>query len=100
MTHDARLRITTATGESRAEVALEEDTTLREAAYIAKVPVYDRCGGVGSCGNCVIRVLDGAEHINAKTPIEAATFYLQDGERLSCQCRVITPGATVTICVP
>ncbi len=67
---------------------IDETTTLREAAHIAGIDIGDRCGGMGACCNCVITVLDGAENINEKNNLEAAVFYLDAKDRLSCQCRI------------
>jgi ferredoxin len=75
-------------------VDIDETTTLREAAHLADVNVHDRCGGMGACCNCVVSILAGDEHLNPKTLIEEAVFYLAEGDRLSCQCR---PTGDVTL---
>ncbi|MEB3245584.1 MAG: 2Fe-2S iron-sulfur cluster-binding protein [Vampirovibrionales bacterium] len=67
-------------------LAVDAKTTLREAAHLAGVDVHDRCGGLGACCNCVVTVIAGAEHLSAKTELEAAVFYLDPDDRLSCQC--------------
>jgi 2Fe-2S ferredoxin len=67
---------------------IDDTSTLREAAHVVGVNVHDRCGGLGSCCNCVVSVLSGMEHINAKTLVEDAVFALASNERLSCQCRI------------
>lgn len=69
-------------------IAIEPDMTLREAAHLAGVEVYDRCGGTGSCCNCVVTIVEGAEHCNAKTFVEEAVTYLEPADRLSCQCTI------------
>jgi 2Fe-2S ferredoxin len=68
---------------------IDEDSTLREAARILDVNVRDRCGGIGACCNCVVTVVEGAEHINPLTVIEEAMFFLAEHERLSCQCKIV-----------
>jgi ferredoxin len=72
---------------------IDNETTLREAAHLFGVDVHDRCGGMGACCNCVIRVVDGMLHLSPKTPIEAAAFHLKADERLSCQCKVLNEGS-------
>ena len=71
------------------ELDIDENTTLRDAAHQLGVDVQDQCGGQGACCNCIIRIDSGAENINPKTHLEAPVFYLEDGERLSCQCRIV-----------
>ncbi|MEB3206464.1 MAG: 2Fe-2S iron-sulfur cluster-binding protein [Vampirovibrionales bacterium] len=60
--------------------------TLREAAHQLGLDVHDRCGGLGACCNCVVTVIKGAQHLSEKTAIEEAVFYMDPGDRLSCQC--------------
>ena len=72
-----------------AEVAVDADCTLREAAHLAGVNVHDRCGGAGSCCNCVVTVAEGAERLTPRTIVEEAAFFLAEGERLSCQCKAL-----------
>ncbi|MCA9789603.1 MAG: 2Fe-2S iron-sulfur cluster binding domain-containing protein [Cyanobacteria bacterium HKST-UBA06] len=69
-------------------IDIDGETTLREAAHRAGVDVHDRCGGNGSCCNCVVTVLEGAPNICEKTIVEEAVFYMDKDDRLSCQCRI------------
>lgn len=69
-------------------IEIDSDTTLREAAHLVEVSVHDRCGGMGACCNCVVTVVEGVANICPKTVIEEAVFYLSEGDRLSCQCRI------------
>ncbi len=71
------------------ELEIDGETTLREAAHELGIIVHDRCGGNGACCNCVITVLEGMENICPKSPVEEAVFYLDKGDRLSCQCRLL-----------
>lgn len=69
-------------------IEIDEKTTLREAAHLAGVPVHDRCGGMGACCNCTVTIVSGENLVSAKTDVEAAVFYLGEGDRLSCQCTI------------
>lgn len=69
-------------------IEIDSETTLREAAHLVEVNVHDRCGGMGACCNCVVTVVEGMANICPKTVIEEAVFYLAEGDRLSCQCRI------------
>ncbi|MFK7873527.1 MAG: 2Fe-2S iron-sulfur cluster-binding protein [Oligoflexales bacterium] len=45
----------------------------------------------GACGACMIKVLDGAEHISPMEDDEKdflETMAAEENERLACQCRV------------
>ncbi len=67
---------------------IDQETTLREAAHLVEVNVHDRCGGMGACCNCVVTIVEGAANICPKTIVEQAVFYLDENDRLSCQCRI------------
>lgn len=69
-------------------IEIDGETTLREAAHMVEVSVHDRCGGMGACCNCVITILEGAANICKKSVIEEAVFYLDEHDRLSCQCKI------------
>ncbi len=68
---------------------IEDSISLRDAAHTLEIDVQDRCGGQGACCNCIIVVLEGMEHINPKTHLETPVFYLEENERLSCQCKIL-----------
>ncbi len=70
------------------EIEIDGETTLREAAHLLGVNVHDRCGGNGACCNCVVTVLSGMNNICEKSIVEDAVFYLDQNDRLSCQCRI------------
>jgi uncharacterized 2Fe-2S/4Fe-4S cluster protein (DUF4445 family) len=70
------------------EIEVDETTTLREAAHLVGVNVRDRCGGNGACCNCVVTVVSGMENICEKGIVEEAVFYLDQADRLSCQCTI------------
>lgn len=70
------------------EIEIDAETTLREAAHLLGVSVYDRCGGLGACCNCVVTIVEGMDRITPKNDVEAAVFYLDAQDRLSCQCRL------------
>ena len=41
------------------KVSVPPGTTLLEAARLAHVPIDAPCGGNGTCGKCMVRILDG-----------------------------------------
>lgn len=69
-------------------ITINSETTLRDAAYKAGVPLGDSCGGMGACCGCVVTVIKGKENLTPKTTVEAAVFYLAENDRLSCQCKI------------
>jgi uncharacterized 2Fe-2S/4Fe-4S cluster protein (DUF4445 family) len=81
--------------------AVEEGTTLREAARLLGLGIESICGGQGLCGKCVVRVVErpNAEHGVTSSPAHvspasaeerryAGRGKLREGERLSCQACV------------
>jgi uncharacterized 2Fe-2S/4Fe-4S cluster protein (DUF4445 family) len=56
------------------KVSVSPGTTLLEAAQMAQVPIDAPCGGNGTCGKCMVRILDGENPgiVQAcRTPIHA-----------------------------
>jgi 2Fe-2S ferredoxin len=64
------------------------DENLRDAAIRAGVHIPSTCGGVASCGLCKVKVVEGADRLNALTPDEVGklgnVFFITK-ERLACQ---------------
>lgn len=93
----SNLRIRTRRGD---EVIPDGPGTLLARLVSAGVPVASSCSGRGSCGKCVVEVLEGAP---ALTPMEVHEALVLERNhapptaRLSCCCRVDPPGAEVTV---
>lgn len=59
-------------------------------------PIIDACRelgiviacGVGTCGACKIKVLEGMENLNELTQEEKDFGLLEKNERLSCMCKI------------
>jgi ferredoxin len=68
------------------------DETLLAAALRSGVPLASSCGGRAVCGDCIVRVLAGAEHVSAPDADELAwrrrTGKGSDALRLACCVRV------------
>lgn len=74
--------------------------TLMGRCLAVGLPVGSACSGRGACARCVVTVLAGAECLSPVQAQEARTLERQGaeaGQRLSCQCRVVDPAATVLI---
>ena len=55
------------------------------------------CRGNGLCGTCVMEVVEGLDHLSAKTRRELVKLNGQPANRrLSCQCRVMGDIVCVT----
>ena len=74
--------------QKRLEVSPEE--SLLEALGRHDLYVKSSCGGVASCGDCVIKVVNGADNLSSpgfeETGLLGNVFHLT-GERLSCQAK-------------
>jgi ferredoxin len=78
--------------------AAREDETVLDAARRAGAPLGNSCGAVGVCARCVIRIVDGADHLGPKTTIETRVTRernCRDDERLACQA-IVLGDCTVT----
>ncbi len=83
----------------RGALALEGNGTLMAICRRAEIPVGSSCSGQGSCGRCLVVVLEGQEALSAPDEHELrvlARIGAQPNQRLSCQCRLVQP-ATVRI---
>jgi uncharacterized 2Fe-2S/4Fe-4S cluster protein (DUF4445 family) len=71
-------------------VTCEGGTSLLEAAQTAGVLLSAVCGGNGTCGRCVVNVLEG--EVSALTVAERETLGGERGSsaRLACQTKVLT----------
>ncbi len=78
--------------------ACESGSTILEAAIAAGIDLNHYCGGMASCGSCLVTVVSGK--VSELDDMEEATLDVvleDDRDRLGCQCRVLGP---VTIIVP
>lgn len=62
------------------------------------VEIASECGGLGTCGRCVVRVEKGADALNETTNPERE-HDLGPGYRLACQARVVNTDANVTVLI-
>lgn len=73
------------------EVEIDEFTSILERMRQQKVYIKSSCGGNGSCGDCVMRVMNGGENLSEVTFNEKrllGNVYHITKERLCCQTRV------------
>ena len=79
-------------------ISVPDNANLREACLREGVRLYfglariTNCGGRARCGTCRVRVLDGADHLSAPTPIELPHLRPDEPDaRLACQANVRGP---------
>ncbi len=78
-------------GDAPVVVDVVEGATLFEAGAKIAAGIDTACVGKGTCGLCRVRVLAGAEHLNAFTDEERkhlGNVYHLTKVRLSCRSRV------------
>ncbi len=74
--------------------------TLLARCTSAGIPLASSCSGRGACGRCIVQVVEGAAALSPVSRHEAEVLARNEArsdERLSCQCRVGDPGATVKV---
>ncbi len=79
-------------------IQIPENKSLLEAAQLAGVDITSICGGIGICGSCKVRLMQG--ELSSATIDEQETFTedeLHNGYRLACQAY---PQSDVIIDVP
>jgi 2Fe-2S ferredoxin len=76
------------------KLQVSEDKSLLEALREAGIYIKSSCGGVASCSDCLIKITEGVDNINApsfeETKLIGNVFHITK-ERLSCQTRVTGP---------
>jgi ferredoxin len=81
------------------ELRPEPDECVLDAAWRADVPLASSCGGQGVCGDCVVRIVDGAENLCPPDEVER-TWLARNGDppqtRLSCRLKVTGPAVIAT----
>jgi ferredoxin len=81
-------------------VAPRPDETLLAAALRSEVPLASSCAGRAVCGDCVVRIVGGAEHVSPPDADELAwrarTGKGSDALRLACCLRVRGPVEVAT----
>ena len=83
-------------------VPIESAKTILEIALKARIELSHSCGGMGSCGTCRIRVVEGLSRLEPKNEVEAeitAELKFEANERLACQSRPC-PGLVVEVPEP
>lgn len=71
-------------------IQVRTGSTFLSAVIAARVAIPNRCGGKGSCGTCKVKIESHAA-LSPVTPSEhrlISSEQLQEGYRLSCQCKV------------
>jgi ferredoxin len=68
------------------DITASEDESLLDALENADIDIEGSCGGIGSCGECLVHVLEGA---TSEPTLEEEDFLseemLEGGDRLACQ---------------
>ena len=76
---------------SQKVVEVKEETPLLLALQDQNIYIKSSCGGHASCSDCVIKIIEGKEHINtpsfAEQRILGNVFFITK-ERLSCQTKI------------
>ncbi len=73
-------------------------STILDHARKLGIEIDSECGGLGTCGRCVVRVAAGLEALSAKTETETGHTLAHD-ERLACQARIIDRDANLEVFV-
>lgn len=85
---------------SEHDVRCEARYTLVMASQAIETPIATGCPD-GSCGNCNVDVLEGAEHLSPATAAEqkilAERWKHRPNTRLACYAKVVSSGARVKV---
>lgn len=72
------------------EADVDPSKTLMQIATDSGLKIKSLCGGVATCGECRVRIVEGENSVPEPSHLELnmiGTSYYIDGRRLSCQVR-------------
>ncbi len=75
-------------------VEVDAGRSLLEAAHLCDAPVHTLCNGIAACIQCLVRIVEGGEHLSPPEAIEKdriGNIFHITGERLACQACVRGP---------
>jgi len=77
----------------------DHEATILEAARALGVDINSVCGGAGSCGKCIVKIVQGVESLSDPSPEEMSLLgdRLGEGYRLACRSKIM---GGVVILVP
>ena len=69
----------------------DEELTVLQAARALGVEINSVCGGAGSCGKCIVKIVRGVESLDDPTPEEKDLLgdRLGGGYRLACRSKIM-----------
>ncbi|RMF66620.1 MAG: (2Fe-2S)-binding protein [Cyanobacteria bacterium J069] len=89
--------------KEKQEVVAADGANLRFKALENGIDLYTfmgkmmNCGGYGQCGTCIVEVVEGAENLSPRTPVEQQKLKKRPANyRLACQTMVNGPVSVVT----
>jgi len=78
-----------------AVISVEPGTELLDAAREAGVSIQAPCGGKGSCGKCIVKIVDG--HIESDSQGILSSELEADGFVLACKSKVINSDLVIEV---
>jgi ferredoxin len=86
MVHYRGYKVKVLVGEEKYEIVADESLSLLQNLVKNGIPVDNLCGGIGVCGKCAVRVIEGS--FSPPTEVEKRWMnILGPNMRLSCQVR-------------
>ncbi len=74
-------------------VDVPEGETVSEAAGRAGIILNSACGGAGTCGKCIVRLIEGTAPPDESTTRGLSEEEIEEGYRLACRVRVLGDAA-------
>ena len=71
-------------------IEMTEGKSILDYVQTADIEIASECGGLGKCGQCIVRIDGSMECLNEKTEQEKK-HSLDRNERLACQAKIVDP---------
>ena len=95
-----KIEIKNSQGEVANSIQIQKTETILEALRREKINIEASCGGHASCGDCVVTIKSGAEHLTDmefdEKKILGNVFFITK-ERLACQTCLKNENATISL---
>ena len=77
------------------EIKVKKGTEILEAVHLVELPIEASCGGEGTCGDCVVKVISG--EIEVESYGELSNPDIEDGYILACKSRIASSSLVIEL---
>lgn len=84
MDESITIRVLHYTNNKNSTISMSKGDNILEALTANGFTIFSECGGMGICGKCIIRLIEGKLDISSQDKVVFSDFELNEGYRLAC----------------